>query len=375
MRTGFMRFLRIAAVCVTAALLIAQATLAASAASSASSSSSPSVSPITGTFSGFSNQNGVVTSWQGSLRFATPIGGSDCCGLTSGDVSWKVKGTDSSSGCTSDGSGQFSIVNGKMAGEPTGASATLNPPFYNIDFQTPSTNGIPGYDQFGPVVDTCPGSPPTTITTSVHISAWIYGGDGGPYKIKPGGLLIDSYSRKTLLGKDSWSWNFRGQTCPGPNVKTGKGYNQLSALMKGRLKVLYSQLDHENACYKFVVGFRNETTQKDLYDRWHQIADGHKGQKNLCSALKAAGFAQCPAGWNSDGTARGGPAKPGKSRHERAEAADIKVKFPPAYEPNTAKFRAAAHRAGLCGPPASDPVHVEMPYRTKGQKTASCHFD
>ena len=367
MRTGFMRFLRIAAVCVAAALLVAQATPAAS------SSSSHSVGPITGTFSGFSNQNSVVTSWQGSLRFATPIGGSDCCGLTSGDVSWKIKGTDSGSGCSWTGSGLFSIVKGKMVGIPTGASATITPPYYNIDFQTPSTNGTPGYDQFGPVVESCPGSEP--LTTFTHISEWIYGGDGGPYKVKPGGLLIDSYSRKTLLGKDSWSWIFRSQTCPEPNVKTGKGYNQLSDTMKGRLARLYSILDGENACYRFVVGFRDETIQKDLYDRWHQIADGHKGQKNLCSALKAAGFAQCPAGWNSDGTARGGPAKPGKSRHERAEAADIKVKFPPAFQPNTAKFRTAAHRAGLCGPPASDPVHVEMPYKTKGQKTATCHFD
>ena len=366
MQTGLMRLLRIVAVCGAALLLIAQGTSAAS--------SSSSVTPITGTFSGSSSENGVVKSWQGSASFATPLGGSDCCGLTSGDVSWKVKGTDSGSGCTWDGSGQFSIVNGKMAGEPTGASATLNPPFYNIDFQTPSTNGIPGYDRFGPVVETCPGDPPTTITTFVNISAWIYGGDGGPYEIKPGGLLIDSYSRKTLLGKDSWAWNFHAQTCPEPNVKTGKGYNQLSGTMRGRLSTLYSILDGKNACYRFIVGFRDETVQKDLYDRWHQIADGHKGQKNLCQTLKGAGFAQCPTGWTSSGKAKGGPAKPGSSRHEKAEAADIKVKWPSKYDQNTPKFRAAARQAGLCGPPNSDPVHVEMPYKVKGQKKATCHF-
>jgi hypothetical protein len=364
MQTGFMRFVRIAAVCGAALLLVAQTTPAAS--------SSSSVRPITGTFSGFSDESSVVTSWHGSLRFATPIGGSECCGLTSGDVSWNVKGTDSNTGCTWDGSGQFSIVQGKMAGEPTGASATLNPPFYNIDFQTPSTNGIPGYDQFGPVVESCPGSTP--LTTFVHISAWIYGGDGGPYKIKPGGLLIDTYSRKTVLGKDSWSWNFQGQTCPEPNVKTGKGYNKLSASMKSRLTTLYGILDKQNACYRFNIGFRDETVQRDLYDRWHQIADGHKGQKKLCQALKAAGFAQCPTGWTANGKAKGGPAKPGKSRHEKAEAADIKVKWPPKYDQNTAKFRAVARQAGLCGPPNSDPVHVEMPYKVKGQKKASCHF-
>ncbi len=369
MQNGFIRLLRIVAVCGIAMVLIAQATSAAA--------PSKSVSPIEGSFTGSDNENGVVTSWNGSLRFATPIGGSECCGLTSGTVFWKVEGTDTITGCTSSGKGEFSIVDGKMAGIRTSASASINAPYYNIDFQTPSTNGVPGYDRFGPVVITCPNEQP--LTTSVNISAWIYGGYAGPYKVQPDGLLIDhdgtSFHSGASFSEKSWSWSFRGETCPEPNVKTGKGCDKLSGTMKGRLTRLYSILDGENACYRFVVGFRDETVQKDLYDRWHQIADGHKGQKNLCNALKAAGFAQCPSGWNSNGTARGGPAKPGTSRHERAEAADIKVKFPPAYDPNTAKFRAAAHRAGLCGPPTSDPVHVEMPYKTKGQKEATCHFD
>jgi hypothetical protein len=149
----------------------------------------------------------------------------------------------------------------------------------------------------------------------------------------------------------SWSWNFSADACPEPNVKTGKGYDGLSNTMKGRLKALYSILDSEKACYKFIVGFRNETTQKDLYDRWHQIADGHRGQNNLCSALKAARFAQCPSGWNPDRTARGGPAKPGSSRHEHAEAADIKVKFPPSFKEDQAKFM----------PPHTAPASVVHP--------------
>jgi hypothetical protein len=365
MQNRFIRALMIAAVCTVAMGIVAQATSAAS--------SSSSVRPITGTFSGSDTESGVVSSWNGSLRFATPIGGSECCGLTSGHVLWKVAGTDTNSRCTWTGSGGFSIANGKMAGIPTGASVTVERPFYTIDFQTVSGGGVTGYDEFGPVTEACPNAPP--LTTQVHLGEWIYAGHGGPYRVKPGGLLKDSDHATTLNGEQSWSWNFTADTCPEPNVKTGKGYDKLSATMKGRLAALYSLLDAKNACYRFVVGFRDETVQKDLYDRWHQIADGHKGQQNLCSALKSAGFAQCPTGWDSDGTARGGPAKPGTSRHERAEAADIKVKFPPAYEPNTAKFRAAAHQAGLCGPPASDPVHVELPYKTKGQKTATCHFD
>ena len=49
--------------------------------------------------------------------------------------------------------------------------------------------------------------------------------------------------------------------------------------------------------------------------------------------------------------------------------------FPPTYKPNVAKFRAASHQAGLCGPPPRDPVHVELPYKKAGQTKATCHFD
>ena len=363
MRKSFIRWLTLAAMCAIAVAAVAQTTSAAA--------QTPSVGPIAGTFTGSSNASGVVTSWNGALRFETAIGGDQCCGLTSGHVNWKIEGTDTNTGCTWSGSGGFSISGGKMAGIPTGASVSVSGEDYTINFDTSSSNGVPGYDQFGPVTEACPSTEP--LTTLIHISDWINA--GGAYKVKPGGHLSDSHTMTTALGTDSWRWNFTADTCSEPNVKTGKGYNKLSALMKGRLKVLYSLLDKANACYKFVVGFRNETTQKDLYDRWHQIADGHRGQKNLCNVLKAAGFAQCPSGWNPNGTARGGPAKPGSSRHEHAEAADIKVTFPPNHKPNNGKFRSAAHEAGLCGPPSSDPVHVEMPYRTKGQKTATCHFD
>lgn len=372
MHTTLTRLVTIAAVCAAALLLCAQATPAAS--SKPAGPSKPEVNPITGTFSGTDNFSGTVTSWSGSLVFATPLSSDgSCCGLTSGHVHWQVSGTDVNTGCTSSGAGDFAIIDGKIAGTPTSAHAALYPPYYNIDFQTPTTGGLAGYDQFGPVTVTCPGSDPGT--SFVTINSWIYGGYGGPYKIKSGGVLRDTDSSINPDRQRTWSWNFQGSTCPQPNAKTGKGYDGLSSTMKERLSTLYSILDTQNACYRFVIGFRDKTVQQDLFDRWHQIADHHRNQPGTCPALHAAGFAQCPTGWNGNGTAQGGPAKPGSSRHEHAEAADIKVTFPAKYAANTAKFRAAAHQAGLCGPPNSDPVHIEMPYKTKGQKVATCHFD
>jgi hypothetical protein len=45
--------------------------------------------------------------------------------------------------------------------------------------------------------------------------------------------------------------------------------------------------------------------------------------------LRAAGFAQMFQGRDANGVARGGPAKPGRSRHEKGEAADILVYWQP----------------------------------------------
>ena len=127
MRIGTIRALQIVALCGVAMAVVVQATSAAS--------SSFSVRPIIGSFSGSDDENGVVSSWNGTLRFATPIGGSECCGLTSGKVFWRVAGTDRNSGCTSTGSGEIQVLDGKMAGIPTGASVNISGSSYTIDFR------------------------------------------------------------------------------------------------------------------------------------------------------------------------------------------------------------------------------------------------
>ena len=63
MGTGFSRVLRIGVVCAVALALVAQPSGAAS--------KKQSVRPIAGTFNGSDNENGVVTSWNGSVKFAT----------------------------------------------------------------------------------------------------------------------------------------------------------------------------------------------------------------------------------------------------------------------------------------------------------------
>ncbi|HMD51289.1 MAG TPA: hypothetical protein VKG62_01140, partial [Solirubrobacteraceae bacterium] len=175
------------------------------------------------------------------------------------------------------------------------------------------------------------------------------------------------------------SFNWTGTVIIEPrceHVTTGKGYSGLSATMKADLGSLYAKLKSEKACFHFTIGTRSRSEQEDLYDRWHAIADGaeNKPPAQVEKELKKAGFAQQPEGWEPDGTAKGGPAMPGHSRHESSEAADITVVYPPKYEPDTARFHAAAASAGLCGPPASDKVHVELPYKKKGQTVATCHF-
>jgi hypothetical protein len=164
--------------------------------------------------------------------------------------------------------------------------------------------------------------------------------------------------------------------------------------------MLGRELDAEAACYQFGVGLRSKDEQKDLYDRWHHIADKRAHDKrdlqDICQDLKAADFAQLPSGvtwvdpktrsrckgeikYQEDGrTANGGPAVPGTSRHESGMAADIKVTFPPGDAPDIGKYQQAAESAGLCGPPKGDSVHVELPYTRADDAhktpTFACHF-
>ncbi len=174
---------------------------------------------------------------------------------------------------------------------------------------------------------------------------------------------------------DTFSWS--GNVVIKPNcerIDTGPGYDGLSAKMKAGLTKLYANLKAKSGCWHFTIGYRSTTVQQDLYNRWHKIADGSKGNTAVCKQLHSAGFKQCPKGYNPNGTAQGGPAKPGTSRHERGEAADITVVFKPSLEENLGKFRAAASDAGLCPPPPSDAVHVELPRGHKKNGNPICNF-
>lgn len=183
------------------------------------------------------------------------------------------------------------------------------------------------------------------------------------------------------------SMTWRGQLEIEPScanrVKTGPGYAGLSPEMKGALTRLYKRLDRMRACYRFNSGYRSSEQQDALRDRWRGIADrrGANDQRTfdqVCAQLRAGGFAQCPipgAGGvfrDGQGRARGGPAV--QSRHSSRNAADLTVEFPPKGERDLRKFQQAARAAGLCGPPASDPVHVELPYSRGKGKPVRCHF-
>jgi uncharacterized protein YcbK (DUF882 family) len=182
-------------------------------------------------------------------------------------------------------------------------------------------------------------------------------------------------------GSFSASWNLK--TCSLHNDMTGPGYKELTVRMKIALSALYSRLDKDQACYEFKSGFRSQRDQDRLRREWHRIADRRRGDHRtvmqICKELKNHGYAQCPTGYdppdrNGVRVARGGPAE--KSRHSSGEAADIAVGFPASFTPDISKYRAAAFSAGLCGPPDSDKVHVELPWRKKiGRRFVfGCHF-
>lgn len=167
-----------------------------------------------------------------------------------------------------------------------------------------------------------------------------------------------------------WTGTATVEPACAPNLPIGPGYDEMTAAMKSALKRLYAQLERVKACYRFTIGYRDQKYQDELRDRWHGIADkqGSKDDRTfdqVCAAVNAAGFAQCPVmvhkAWrDSDGDAFGGPAK--VSRHTAGQAADITVLWPPAYQRDVSRYQVAARGAGLCGPPKGDPVHVELPY-------------
>lgn len=175
---------------------------------------------------------------------------------------------------------------------------------------------------------------------------------------------------------------------PCPRVRTGKGYAELNNATKARLAEYYNILDKAGACYKFIVGYRSQQEQDKLYHDWHAIADkqgpgDHRTVATIDAELKAAGFAQMYSRRDANGIAKGGPAK--VSRHTSMQAADISVGFRPVGLFNgaaMAKVRTTfnpvvhrlAHQADLCGPPVSDPVHVEMKYIKGDETEPTCHF-
>jgi hypothetical protein len=173
----------------------------------------------------------------------------------------------------------------------------------------------------------------------------------------------------------NWSGTVKVEK-PCEHIEGGHGYNLLSAAMKDALHRLFARLKSEEACFRFTVGSRTPAEQKDLYERWHEIADNSQNEPRaeLEKELKEGHFAQFPKGWTAGGIAKGGPAKPGTSRHESGEAADITVRWPPEQKEDVGRYQAAATAAGLCGPPASDSVHVEMKYKKGKEKAPSCHF-
>lgn len=188
------------------------------------------------------------------------------------------------------------------------------------------------------------------------------------------------------------------------NRTGGAGYSDLSDPMKESLGKLYAALDGADACYTYNSGYRSHKDQARLFRKWHLIArnkgpNDHRTCAKVRAQLVAAGLRnelKCRNNYiyrNRNGVARGGPARPGTSRHEFREAADLNVWFPvdekltkcaegfstgsksaPIKQrcPSLARLRLAATSSGLCGPSAGDRVHVELPYVKRGK--SGCHF-
>lgn len=166
----------------------------------------------------------------------------------------------------------------------------------------------------------------------------------------------------------------------------GRAYAGLSGVMKAKLTELYGLLRAGDVCFSLSSGFRSLEEQKELHDDWHEKADRSdpadrtkETLDKLCPNGATRGgplssYLQCPTGWDGNGRARNGPARPGESRHNVGEAADLKLAFGAStgeFDPSGATRRADVRRyfnayaekvAGLCPSPPGDPGHVELPY-------------
>jgi hypothetical protein len=205
---------------------------------------------------------------------------------------------------------------------------------------------------------------------------------------------------------DTWQLSIKAcKSSPQTSLTGDRGWEGLSGEFQQRLEHMVELLEDQDACVQFTSGYRSYVNQKRLYQEWHDIADKHNSgsetPEEICEELAAAKLAQPPSSkkmhypakspthhcdqwsgemeYEADGKAKGGPAKPGHSRHEVGEAADFNVLFPPDWTPDVTRYRKASHDAKLCGPTTgpttSDQVHVEMPYKTAGETEPSCHFD
>jgi hypothetical protein len=200
-------------------------------------------------------------------------------------------------------------------------------------------------------------------------------------------------------GVTSWTGKATFNEPPCQRKRTGTGYAELLPAMKTKLQAFYDALDEHGGCYRFTLGYRSAPVQQQLHDHWHQIADSHGPEDHRSAAtvnvqLSDAGFAQNVQVTSSgaikrdnDGVATGGPCDPSSKpcRHVAREAADIRWWFRPfgeqPFKSTAGRFQqlflplvhTLAHHEGLCGPPTSDPVHVQLPYQVGAEVTPNCH--
>lgn len=191
------------------------------------------------------------------------------------------------------------------------------------------------------------------------------------------------------------NWQLKIRACEqSPEGADNDGLKGLSADFVERLHRLFEILMPKGVCVRLTIAYRTYVEQQRLYTEWHDITDAshseHLTPTEICEQLAKAKLAQVPLTkgtlhypredpthhcdeWSGkmeyeDGKAKGGPAEPGRSRHESGEAADFKVLFPPRYTPDWQSFRKAAREASLCGPSSTDQVHVQMPPIRRGSE-------
>jgi hypothetical protein len=226
----------------------------------------------------------------------------------------------------------------------------------------------------------CPGSEPTVKTTGT-----LTGGETVTIDLNCTYTSPDLSEFTGISGQ----LTFQQPACPqtGQDPAPSPNWSKLKAATQAAVTNLYGLIAGQAGCYTFTSGYRSEENQQHKYDVWHQIVDPLAPFTDMANqALKnAGGFAQRVSGWDAEtGIAKGGPAPAATSRHVAAEAVDMVIFWLPggtttANYPQT-KFglifmpllQALAKQAGLCGPPKSDPVHVETKYAIRGATVPAC---